>query len=92
MEEFIHQFVGFARLVVLSIVPFVLASQGTMLGGRTGLFNVAQEGIMLLGASLGFLGAFLYGGLGWGVLLAVLSGAIAGKPKAVTFLSITRSK
>lgn len=78
MEEFIPQFVGFARLVVLSIVPFVLASQGTMLGGRTGLFNVAQEGIMLLGASLGFLGAFLYGGLGYGVLLAVLAGAIGG--------------
>ena len=78
MEEFIHQFVGFARLVVLSIVPFVLASQGTMLGGRTGLFNVAQEGIMLLGASLGFLGAFMYGGLGWGVLLAVLAGALGG--------------
>jgi len=78
MEEFISQFVGFARLVVLAIVPFVLAGQGTMLGGRTGLFNVAQEGIMLLGASLGFLGAFLFGGLGYGVLVAVLAGAIAG--------------
>ena len=78
MDEFIPQFVGFARLVVLSIVPFVLAGQGTMLGGRTGLFNVSQEGIMLLGASLGFLGAYLYGGLGYGILLAVLAGAIAG--------------
>jgi len=63
---------------VLTIVPFVLAGQGTMLGGRTGLFNVAQEGIMLLGASLGFLGAYMYGGLGYGVLIAVLAGAIAG--------------
>lgn len=87
MEEFITQFVGFARLVVLSIVPFVLAGQGTMLGGRTGLFNVAQEGIMLLGASLGFLGAFLYGGLGYGVLLAVLAGAIAGL--ALAYFSTT---
>jgi len=78
MDEFIPQFVGFARLVVLSIVPFVLAGQGTMLGGRTGLFNVAQEGIMLLGASLGFLGAYLYGGLEYGVLLAVFAGAIGG--------------
>ncbi len=78
MDEFIPQFVGFARLVVLTIVPFVLAGQGTMLGGRTGLFNVAQEGIMLLGASLGFLGAYMYGGLGYGVLIAVLAGAIAG--------------
>jgi general nucleoside transport system permease protein len=87
MEEFISQFVGFARLVVLAIVPFVLAGQGTMLGGRTGLFNVAQEGIMLLGASLGFLGAFLYGGLGYGILLAVLAGAIAGL--ALAYFSTT---
>jgi ABC-type uncharacterized transport system permease subunit len=78
MDEFIPQLVSFSRLVVLSIVPFVLASQGTMLGGRTGLFNVAQEGIMLLGASLGFLGAYLYGGLAYGVLLAAIAGAIAG--------------
>jgi general nucleoside transport system permease protein len=87
MEEFIPQFVGFARLVVLAIVPFVLAGQGTMLGGRTGLFNVAQEGIMLLGASLGFLGAYLYDGLGYGLLLAVLAGAIAGL--ALAYFSTT---
>ena len=38
----------FLKLTFLSMVPFVLASQGTMLGGRTGVFNVAQEGICLL--------------------------------------------
>src|SRR5574340_494765 len=45
--------VTFLRLTLLSMVPFVLAGQGTMLGGRTGVFNVAQEGIMLVGASVG---------------------------------------
>lgn len=78
MEETIAQVVRFSRLVVLSIVPFVLASQGIMLGGRTGLFNVSTEGVMLLGASLGFLGAYLYGNLSYGLLLAVLVGALAG--------------
>ena len=76
--DFMDQLVNFARLVILSLVPYVLASQGTMLGGRTGLFNVAQEGIMLVGASLGFLGAYLYGSLAYGMVLAMLVGALFG--------------
>ena len=72
------QIVSFARLVMLALVPYVLTSQGTMLGGRTGLFNVAQEGIMLVGASVGFLGAYRFGSLLYGVLLATLVGGLFG--------------
>lgn len=78
MAQLQVQIVNFARLVMLALVPYVLASQGTMLGGRTGLFNVAQEGIMLVGASVGFLGAYLYGNLVYGLLLAMLTGALFG--------------
>ncbi|MEJ2736035.1 MAG: ABC transporter permease [Anaerolineae bacterium] len=78
MEQFGAHFVSFAKLVLLAMVPYVLASQGTMLGGRTGLFNVAQEGIMLVGASVGFLGAYLGGNLVYGLLLAMLAGALFG--------------
>jgi ABC-type uncharacterized transport system permease subunit len=70
--------VNFARLVMLALVPYVLASQGTMLGGRTGLFSVCQEGIILVGASVGFLGAYLYGSLIYGILLALLVGGLFG--------------
>ena len=76
--DFEVQIVNFAKLVMLAIVPYILASQGTMLGGRTGLFNVAQEGIMLLGASLGFLAAYLSGSLWLGVLLAIVTGGLFG--------------
>ncbi|RME76651.1 MAG: ABC transporter permease, partial [Chloroflexi bacterium] len=72
------QVINFARLVMLAIVPYILASQGTMLGGRTGLFNVAQEGIMLLGASVGFLAAFKFGSLWYGVVLAMVVGGLFG--------------
>ncbi len=72
------QVVNFARLVMLALVPYVLTSQGTMLSGRTGIFNVAQEGIMLVGASVGFLGAYLYGSLLYGVLLAMVAGGLFG--------------
>lgn len=70
--------IDFLRLVLLSMVPFVLAGQGTMLGGRTGVFNVAQEGVMLVGASVGFLVSFYSGSIFLGVIAAMLSGALFG--------------
>lgn len=76
--DFEIQIVNFFKLVMLAIVPYILASQGTMLGGRTGLFNVAQEGIMLLGASVGFLGTYLYGSIWFGILMAVIVGGLFG--------------
>lgn len=78
MGQIDMQVVTLAKLVMLALVPYVLTSQGTMLGGRTGLFNVAQEGIMLVGASVGFLGAYLYGSLVYGLLLAMLAGGLFG--------------
>jgi simple sugar transport system permease protein len=81
------QLASFARLIILSIVPYVLASQGTMLGGRAGVFNVAQEGIMLIGASVGFLGAYLSGSLLYGILLAMLVGGVFGL--ALAFFTTT---
>ena len=78
MGEFDVQVITFAKLVLLSMVPFVLAAQGTMLGGRAGVFNVAQEGMMLVGASVGFLGAYFYGSVLMGMILAMLSGGLFG--------------
>lgn len=78
MDQLGTQIEGFASLVMLALVPYVLASQGTMLSGRTGIFSVAQEGMMLVGASVGFLGAYLYGDLRYGVLLAMLVGGLVG--------------
>jgi general nucleoside transport system permease protein len=70
--------IGFTRLVILAMVPYTLAAQGTMLAGRTGVFIVAQEGIMLVGASVGFLGAYLSGNLAYGLLLAMVVGGLFG--------------
>ena len=43
----------FVILTITAMVPFVFVAQGTMLSGRAGIFNVAQEGLMLLGAAVG---------------------------------------
>ncbi|WP_322508945.1 ABC transporter permease [Anaerolinea sp.] len=78
MNEFWLTIISYAKLILLTIVPFVLAGQGTMLGGRTGIFNVAQEGIMLVGASVGFLVSFLTGSNALGMLAAMLAGGLFG--------------
>lgn len=69
---------SFTRLIVLAMVPYILAAQGTMLSGRTGVFNVAQEGILLVGASVGFIGGFVFDSLLIGLILAALVGGMFG--------------
>ena len=49
-----------------------------MLSNRAGVFNLALEGQMLLGAFLGILSAFWLGNTYLGVLVAVASGALLG--------------
>lgn len=76
--ESLDQVVNFFKLVMFYMVPFVLAGQGTMIAGRTGVFNVAQEGIMLFGSAIGFLVTYYTGSPLVGVLGALASGAIFG--------------
>lgn len=64
--------------IVIAMVAFIFAAQGTMLAGRAGVFNVAQEGMMLLGASVGFLVSLKFGGNLVGFIAAALSGALFG--------------
>jgi simple sugar transport system permease protein len=66
------------HLVVTAMVPFILAAQGTMLAGRAGVFNVAQEGLMMLGASIGFLVSLTLGGNLMGLVAAGLVGGLFG--------------
>ena len=78
MTGFDAPLILYAKLILLSMVPFVLAGEGTMIGGRTGVFNVAQEGIMLVCASVGFLVSYYTNSLFIGVLAAMLLGGIFG--------------
>jgi general nucleoside transport system permease protein len=72
------EFAALAQLTVIAMVPFLLASLGTMLGGLAGVFSVSQEGVMLLGAAVGFLVSFGTGSTTLGVLLAAGIGAVFG--------------
>jgi ABC-type uncharacterized transport system permease subunit len=73
-----NEFAVLAQLTVVAMVPYLLASLGTMLGGLAGVFSVSQEGIMLLGASVGFLVSYGTGSTTVGVLVAAALGAVFG--------------
>lgn len=73
-----NEVVPFLQLMVTAMVPFILAAQGTMISGRAGIFNVAQEGLMVLGASVGFLVSLKAGGNLAGLVAAALVGAAFG--------------
>jgi general nucleoside transport system permease protein len=78
MMDILAQVVNFLRLILFYMVPFVLAGQGTMIAGRTGVFNVAQEGVMLFGSAIGFLATYYTGSVLVGVLAALAGGGIFG--------------
>lgn len=69
---------NFLALVVTAMVPYIFAAQGTMLSGRAGVFNVSQEGMLTLGASVGFLVSLKIGSNGAGIIAAGLIGALFG--------------
>ncbi|MGY1636540.1 ABC transporter permease [Geodermatophilus sp. SYSU D00742] len=72
------EFETLAQLTVIATVPYLLASLGTMLGGLAGVFSVSQEGVMVLGASVGFLVSYGVGSNTVGILCAAAVGALFG--------------
>lgn len=69
---------NFLALVVTAMVPYIFAAQGTMLSGRAGIFNVSQEGMLMLGASVGFLVSLKVGSNTVGLIAAAVVGAVFG--------------
>ncbi|MFN2161629.1 MAG: ABC transporter permease subunit, partial [Candidatus Promineifilaceae bacterium] len=57
---------------------FLIAGLGELLGQRSGVINVGIEGVMLFGATLGFITAQTTGSYFLGFLVAILIGALLG--------------
>ncbi|MHB8618689.1 MAG: ABC transporter permease, partial [Chloroflexota bacterium] len=71
--------VGLLTLTLVGTTPLVLAALGGILCERSGVVNIALEGIMLVGAFSGYAVALGMHSLWLGVLAAVVTGvAIAG--------------
>jgi simple sugar transport system permease protein len=67
----------FAAMVRIS-TPLILATIGELINERSGVLNLGIEGIMLLGAMVGFTAAYYSGNLWVGVAAAIVAGMAAG--------------
>lgn len=67
--------------------PILLPALGEIYTQRSGILNLGLEGIMIMGALGGFVGAFFTGSLWFGVFVAVMTGMLFSL--IMGFLSIT---
>lgn len=80
--------VGWLAASVRLAVPILYAALGETFTERAGILNLGLEGTMLVGALVGFVGAFLTGGNLWaGVFAAMVSGILMGL--LMGFMSVT---
>jgi simple sugar transport system permease protein len=89
VSAFLHQLdlISLLSITLITATPLTLAALGGMMCERSGVVNIALEGIMLTGAFIGYTVAFFTHSLWLGVLAAVVSGMIIASLHAV--LSIT---
>ena len=70
--------IEFLEAAIRIATPLMLAALGGILSERAGVFAVGLEGMMLMGAFGGAIGAWATGGALFGLALAVLCGAAIG--------------
>jgi len=87
LTDLLAQLTDFFSLAVAVSVPYILAGQSMTLAGRTGVFLVFNEGVMLASASSTFLVAYLTGNILLGLLAGALTGAVFGL--IMSFFSVT---
>ena len=79
MSDFLTPFL--MQSAVQAITPILLASLAGVLCGRVGVFNIALEGQMLIGAFAAVVGSYLSHSASIGVLVAIArDGRVLGDP------------
>lgn len=85
MSTFLN--ITFIIMVLRMSTSLTLASLGGMICERSGVMNIALEGMMLVGAFAGVLGSYLTGNPYIGILFALIFGGLMGL--LLAFLSVT---
>ncbi len=65
-----------AAAAIRIATPLLLAALGELVAERSGVYNMGLEGMMLMGAFTGYLGAYQSGSLWFGVFVACFTGAM----------------
>jgi len=80
MEDILNQGILFGILAtgVRLATPFLLAALGEMFTQRSGVYNLGIEGIMLMGAFVGFFGTLHLGSPIYGILASLVIGSMMG--------------
>jgi ABC-type uncharacterized transport system permease subunit len=76
----------FATMIRLA-TPLLIAAMGELVAERSGVMNMGVEGMMLMGALVGYMVSLSTGSIWIGIIAAVLSGALMAL--ILAFMSIT---
>ncbi len=89
MTSFLSQLdpVSLLSITLVTATPLTLAALGGMMCERSGVVNIALEGIMLTGAFVGYAAAFATHNLWLGVLAAIVAGMLIAALHAVLSIS-----
>lgn len=80
MDDVLNQgiIIGILATGIRLATPFLLAALGEMFTQRSGVYNLGIEGIMLLGAFVGFFGTLHTGSTIYGIIASLITGACMG--------------
>jgi simple sugar transport system permease protein len=89
MDEFLRRadLVGLASATLVAATPLALAALGGLMSERSGVVNIALEGIMLTSAFVGYAVAFAAHNLWLGLLAAILAGMLIASLHAALSIS-----
>ncbi len=89
MSTFLSQLdpVSLLSITLVTATPLTLAALGGMMCERSGVVNIALEGIMLTGAFIGYAAAFATHNLWLGLLAAIAGGMLIAALHAVLSIS-----
>ncbi len=74
----IEPLINTAHAAMRMTTPILYAAMGGLIAEHAGVINIGIEGMMLAGAFVGLLGAWIGGSSLWGVVMAALAGVLLG--------------